>query len=298
MLVVEKQEKNKRDVRMEIQRINEVVSFPPVVAEILQAMSDADVTMAKVVTIIESDTALTAKILRVANSPFYGLRRDVANIAQALRMLGLDEIGHLLLTCQMKSRLMSLDSRQQTHLERLWKHSVAVAAISRLLASHYRIPTEGKEYTAGLLHDMGKLVLIQYFPEQVLSIDEMIIRDSVSDIEAEQRIASISHTEIGRLIGEKWRLPKEYLDVMQFHHRPGLSSNHALLCAVVRCADLFSEQWGFGIGEQTEAFSLESEAAGIIIDAAPQLGERPAEEINDELHLQFAQQFEHLQVLM
>ena len=298
MLVVEKQEKNKRDVRTEIQRINEVVSFPPVVAEILQAMSDADVTMAKVTTIIESDTALTAKILRVANSPFYGLRRDVANIAQALRMLGLDEIGHLLLTCQMKSRLMSLDSRQRTHLERLWRHSVAVAAISRLLASLYRIPTEGKEYTAGLLHDMGKLVLIQYFPEQVLSIEEMIIRESVSDIEAEQRIASISHTEIGRLIGEKWRLPKEYLDVMQFHHRPGLSTNHALLCAVVRCADLFSEQWGFGIGEQTEAFSLESEAAGIIIDVAPQLGERPAEEISDELRLQFAQQFEHLQVLM
>jgi putative nucleotidyltransferase with HDIG domain len=151
---------------------------------------------------------------------------------------------------------------QQTHLERLWKHSVAVAAISRLLAAQYNIPTEGKEYTAGLLHDMGKLVLIQYFPEQFLSIEAMISTESISDIDAEQRIVSISHAEIGRLIGEKWRLPKEYLDVMQFHHRPGLSSNHSLLCAVVRCADLFSEQWGFGIGEQTEAFSLESEAAG------------------------------------
>ena len=298
MLVIEKEEKNKRDVRTEIQRINEVVSFPPVVAEILQAMSDADVTMAKVTSIIESDPALTAKILRVANSPFYGLRRDVTNISQALRMLGLDEIGHLLLTCQMKSRLMSLDSRQRTHLERLWKHSVAVAAISRLLSSQYRISTDGKEYTAGLLHDMGKLVLIQYFPEQYLSVEAMISSDSVSDIDAEQRIVSVSHAEIGRLIGEKWRLPKEYLDVMQFHHRSGLSTNHSLLCAVVRCADLFSEQWGFGIGEQAGAFSPESEAAGIIIDAAPQLAERPADEVNNELRGLFEQQFEHLQVLM
>lgn len=298
MLVIEKEEKSKRDVRTEIQRINEVVSFPPVVAEILQAMSDADVTMAKVTSIIESDPALTAKILRVANSPFYGLRRDVTNIAQALRMLGLDEIGHLLLTCQMKSRLMSLDSIQRIHLERLWKHSVAVAAIARLLSAQYRIPTDGKEYTAGLLHDMGKLVLIQYFPEQYRAVEELIGRESISDIDAEQRIASISHTEVGRQIGEKWRLPKEYLDVMQFHHRPGLSSNHSLLCAVVRCADLFSELWGFGIGEVVETFSLESEAAGIIIDAAPQLGERPADEVLNELHENFDRQFEHLQVLM
>ncbi|MFZ4621552.1 MAG: HDOD domain-containing protein [Bacteroidota bacterium] len=298
MIVIEKQERSKRDVRTEIQRINEVVSFPPVVAEILQAMSDADVTMAKVTSIIESDPALTAKILRVANSPFYGLRRDVTNIGQALRLLGLDEIGHLLLTCQMKSRLMSLNEHQQTHLERLWKHSVAVAAAARLLAARYKIPTEGKEYTAGLLHDMGKLVLIQYFPEQFAAVEAIIDGEGIGDTEAEQRVIAISHAEIGKLIGEKWRLPKEYLEVMQYHHRPALSSNQSLLCAVVRCADLFCEQWGFGIGEQKSGFAFDDEVAGIMLDAVPQLGELPAETVNVELRAEFEQQLEHIQVLM
>ena len=121
---------------------------------------------------------------------------------------------------------------------------------------------------------------------------------SISDIDAEQRVISISHTEIGKQIGEKWRLPNEYLEVMQYHHRPSLSSNHSLLCGVVRCADLFCEQWGFGMGEQKEDFTFDNEAAGIILDAVPQMGKLPAETVNGELRAAFEQQFEHLQVLM
>lgn len=298
MTVIETPAKMLRDVRSEIQRINEVFPFPPVVTEILQAVSKDDVAAAKIASIIESDTALTAKILRVANSPFYGLRRDVATITEALRILGLDEIGHLLLTCQMKSRLMSLNSGQRSQLERLWRHSVAVAAVSRMMSVRFRIPTEGKEYTAGLLHDMGKLVLVQYFPEQNAAVEAMILRGPVNDLDAEQKILSIPHTEIGKQIGAKWRLPKEYLEVMKHHHAPVHSVNHALLCAVVRCADLYCERWEFGIGESSEECLPDDETAGIVIDAAPPMGELPADEIERELRGQFESQIEHLQVLM
>lgn len=286
-----------RDIRSEIQRINEVVSFPPVVAEILQAMSDQNVTTTKVIALIESDQGLTAKILRVANSPFYGLRSDVTNTAQALRMLGLDEIGHLLLTCQMKSRLMSLNTQQQSRLEILWKHSVATASVSRLLANRFRLPTDGKEYTAGLLHDMGKLVLIQYFPAQYAAIESLIITASKKDIDAEREMISIAHTEIGKQIGEKWRLPKDYLDVMQYHHRPASSSNYSLLASVVRLADLFCEQWGFGIAEQTEGFSIDTDCLGILAEFDLRFKNMPVEQLGAEIRSEFEKNLEMIEIL-
>jgi putative nucleotidyltransferase with HDIG domain len=287
-----------RDIRTEIQRINEVVSFPPVVTEIMEAMSDQNVTAGKVTSLIESDQALTAKILRVANSPFYGLRTDVTNISQALRMLGLDEIGHLLLTCQMKSRLMALSTEQHSRLEILWKHSVATASVSRILAAHFKLPTDGKEYTAGLLHDMGKLVLIQYFPDQYAEVEKMIIDSAKKDVEAEMQILSITHTEIGKHIGEKWRLPKEYLEVMLFHHRPQAAIHYSLLAAVVRLADLFCEQWGFGIHEQEEGFSIDDdESVRVLAAAAPNFSGITNDFLNAEIRPEFEKNLEMVEAL-
>lgn len=287
-----------RDIRMEIARINEVVSFPPVVAEILQAMSDQDVTIAKITGIIESDPTLTAKILGIANSPFYGLRRDVTNIAQALRMLGLDEIGQLLLTIQMKSRLMSLDPQQRVLLDRLWKHSVSAAVTARLIAARYRIPTEGKEYTAALLHDMGKLVMIQYFPAQNAGIGHLIRTEGMNETEAELQILGITHTQIGKQVGEKWRLPKEFLDAMLWHHQPWRSAEHPLLCSVVRWADILCEQWDLGMGEELHASVPDAQTRAALTNAVPSLAEAELDAENSALFESFSQHADHTSALM
>ena len=263
MIAVSSHTGGRNDIRSGIQRINEVMSFPPVITELMDAMSSSDVTVAKVTEIVETDPALTAKILRVANSPFYGLRSDVTTIGQAFRLLGLDEIGQLLLTCQMKSRLQSLDRRQHEQLERLWHHSVATAVAARIIASRLHAGTEGKEYTAGLLHDMGKLVLIQYYPEEMATI-VLLTESDTDESEAERSVTGMPHTEIGRLVGEKWRLPKEYLDVMQFHHRPTAAPNAPLLTAIVRCADLLAERWEYGIGEPSSALHPDDETLSLL----------------------------------
>ncbi|NUN69181.1 MAG: HDOD domain-containing protein [Bacteroidetes bacterium] len=260
-----------RDVRSEIRRINDVVPFPPAVTEILQAVSSGDATLARIAALIGSDPAMTAKILHVANSPFYGLRRDVTDIPQALRMLGMDEIGHLVLTYQMRSRLQSLDDRQRGTLERLWRHSVSVAVTARLLAERFRLPTEGKEYTAGLLHDMGKLVIIQHFPEQYRSVETLVESGGITDLEAEKQVLAIDHTEIGKQLGERWRLPKEYLDAMQYHHRPVASPNFALLCAVVRSADLLTEGWDSGIGERSIGLDPAEDWSTVLSEHVPSI---------------------------
>lgn len=287
-----------RDLRGEIRRINEIVPFPPVVAEILDAMHDKNVTASKVTALIESDPALTARILRSANSPFYGLRADVVTVEHAMRMLGLEEIGHLLLAAQMKSRLSALDPRQRERTEALWRHSVAAAAVARLIVREHRLPTDGKEYTAALLHDMGKLVLIQYYPKECAVLEELIEDLCIDDVEAERQTIQVPHTEIGRQLGEQWRLPKEYIEVMLHHHQPERSPSVPVLTAVVRMADLMCESWGDGIGEPDEGSTQSFEACtAVLAPYAPALREVHFYDMREHLQQELAKQKEMMEAL-
>jgi putative nucleotidyltransferase with HDIG domain len=287
-----------RDIRTEINRINEVVSFPTIVAEILDAISDEKVTTIKVTRLIESDPALTTKILRVANSPFYGLRGNVKNISSAITMLGLDETGRLLLTYHMKARLISLSAQQNFHLEALWKHSITTATLARLTATKFKLQTDGKEYTAGLLHDMGKLVLIQYFPDTIPVVEQLIRTMSLNDVAAETQTVAVSHTEIGSQLGEKWRLPSEYVEVMRCHHEPHTAAYNPLLTSLVRFSDLLTEQWGYGVGEQPDGFTIAgNECLRILGETEPRFAQLPIERISQELFTELEKNLEFIQMV-
>ena len=277
-----------RDIRSEIDEINEIIPFPAVITEILSALSNDDVSTVKITRLIESDPALTANILRAANAPYYGIRGYVKNVNSAIALVGLDETSRLLLAYHMKQRLIFLNMQQWGHLEALWKHSVSTATLSRVLASHYKIKTGDKEFTAGLLHDMGKLVLIQYFPDSLAVIQQMIRELSMRDVEAERQTLAISHTEIGGHLGNKWSLPPDFVEVMQCHHDAGEAVADPLLTSVVRFADLLCEQWGHGIGEQPQGFSIEDDACWNVLTAAvPLFAGRSSTDLGEEIKVEF-----------
>lgn len=288
-----------RDIRSEIDQINEIVPFPTVIAEILAALGKDDVATQKITQLIESDTALTVNILRAANAPYYGIRGYVKNVGSAITLIGLEETSRLLLTYHMKQRLIYLNMQQWGSLDLLWKHSVSTATLSRVIASHFKLKTGEKEFTAGLLHDMGKLVLIQYFPDSITVTEQMIKELAMHDVEAERQTLAISHTEIGGQLGEKWSLPPEYIEVMECHHEAGDATNDLLLTAVVRFADLLCEQWGHGIGEQPPGFSIDEDACWkILVNAVPLLRERTAFEVSQELMAEFEKSKELVRLLM
>lgn len=248
-----------RDIRTEIEKINEIVSLPTVLAEIMGELGKTEATSNKITSLIETDPALTGSILRAVNSPFYGLRWRVNSVSSAIALLGLTETGRLLTAFYMKQRLFSLNADQHSYLEMLWKHSVSTAAIARLVVKEYGILTGGKEFTAALMHDMGKIVLVQYFPKELVMINRMIRELEQQDISAEDQAVAISHPEIGGLLAEKWRLPLDYVEVMRLHHTPHLAELNPELTSVVRFSDLLAEQWGFGIGEQPPATLFEGD---------------------------------------
>ncbi len=277
-----------RDIRSEIDEINEIVPFPAVITEILSALSNDDISTVKITHLIESDAALTANILRAANAPYYGIRGYVKNVNSAIALVGLEETSRLLLAYHMKQRLIFLNMQQWGDLEALWKHSISTATLSRVIASHFKLKTGDKEFTAGLLHDMGKLVLIQYFPDSLSVTHQMIKELSMRDVEAERQTLAISHTEIGGHLGTKWALPPEFVEVMQCHHDAGEATIDPTLTAVVRFADLLCEQWGHGIGEQPQGFLIEDDACWkILVAASPSFGERTSVGAGEELMAEF-----------
>jgi putative nucleotidyltransferase with HDIG domain len=248
-----------RNVKAEIDRINEIVTLPTILAEIMGELGKDETVTHKVTRMVETDPSLTSNILRVANSPFYGVRRRIESVGSAIILLGLSEISRLLITLYMKQQLRSLSQNQQHALGLLWTHSVNTASIASLLAKEYELPTGGKEYTAGLLHDMGKIVLLQYFPAEQEKAAKAAAETGQDDLTSETEHAGIPHTEAGALLGEKWRLPEEYVEVMKYHHSPRSAARNPELIATVRFADLLAESWGTGIGERPEAGLFEAD---------------------------------------
>jgi HD-like signal output (HDOD) protein len=254
-------------------------------------LGKTEATSNKITSLIETDPALTGSVLRAVNSPFYGLRWRVNSVSSAIALLGLTETGRLLTAFYMKQRLFSLNSEQQSYLEQLWKHSVSTAAIARLIVKEYGILTGGKEFTAALMHDMGKIVLVQYFPKELVTIGRMVRELEQNDIDAENQIVAIPHTEIGGLLGEKWRLPLDYVEVMRLHHNPQAAELNPELVSVVRFADLLAEQWDLGIGEHPGNISFEGdESFTLLSQHEPRLKEQGFEQVCQTLEEKYEEQ--------
>lgn len=245
----------------------------------------------KIIKLIETDPVLTGNVLRAVNSPFYGLRWRVNSVPSAIALLGLAETSRILVAVYIKQKLFAMNSGQRTVLEALWKHSINTAAIARLITKEYGILTGGKEFTAGLMHDMGKIVLIQYFPTELETITRMVRELELNDVQVENQIVAISHDEIGGVLGERWRLPHEFVEVMRFHHTPSKATINPELTTVVRFADLLAEHWMCGIGENPPDTLFDNdESFSLLAQHEPRIRALGVKDVVDQLAEKFVEQ--------
>jgi putative nucleotidyltransferase with HDIG domain len=276
------------DIRNEIKNINEIVPIPPTITLILSQSLSGEMANEKLIRLIEADAVLTAMILRAANSAFYGLRSGVATISHAVMLLGHAEISRLVLMYDMKQRVFSLNKDQRDYLNRLWLHSISTATTSRIIAKQIGFPTIGEEFTAGLLHDMGKIVLAQHFSHSLIKTQNMIEELGMSDVEAEMQVLAIAHDEVGGILAENWSLPQVIINVMRHHHNVEQAGEHTKITAVVRLADLLSEHWGLGIGEKSEEIVItEDPCWSVLTDGFASLTGEPFDAFEEGVRMEF-----------
>jgi len=198
-------------------------SFPAVVTELLQYITKEGASAKGAEDIIKKDPALTAEILRLANAPLYGKGR-INNIRHAVAFLGLKTLKYLAITVAVTgvfSKMEILANQTGFDFIDFWSHSLRIAAISQQIAQQISYQDTEEAFIAGLLHDLGRLILVRNYPQKYTKVIESVVKEEVKSFESvEKEIIGITHSEIGAKLLEYWNLPSAYIDVARFHHQP------------------------------------------------------------------------------
>lgn len=188
--------------------------------------------------IVSSDSVLSARILRLANSPSYGFYR-VSTISNAMILLGVNVVKSLALSS-------SIFEIMEKNSVGLWEHSLAVGVAANIIARKLSLPECEEIATAALLHDIGKVIISLKCSEAETAIRKIIRDQEIYMQEAEQQVLDTDHAEVGAWLSKSWFLPDKLSEPISFHHDVGRSENHRIKTSVVHIADVIIKASGFG----------------------------------------------------
>lgn len=196
----------------------DVINSPPyVLQEIMELLDQEDSSSAKLSNVILKDPGLTARVLKVANSSFYGYRGQVKNINQAIIILGQNVVKNLVLSISIYNQVAGKDPGKEKEYNRLWQHFLETASIAKNIGHSCMSGMQEESHVAGLLHDFGRLFFLRYFAHEFNHINKLI-REGQFIIEAERAILGTDHQEVGEFICRKWNLPRSLTETIGYHH--------------------------------------------------------------------------------
>ncbi len=227
---------NSNDILKKIQNVSSLPPIPKVLQEISQLFNSPGISAKKVELLVEKDPSLTLKVLSVANSPLYGLKRNVNTIGAAILILGMHEVKSIVTSVRLASTL-KIKTDKYFDPDKFLNHSMVVGMLTQRMSKDLGFNFDGDGFIAGMLHDMGILTIHEFFPKEFQEIVDYSIQNSTTFIEAENNILGLSHQEIGEFLTNKWSLPLVFSDALQFHHKPGYSKENNYLTSILHIAD-------------------------------------------------------------
>ncbi|MDH4099276.1 MAG: HDOD domain-containing protein [Nitrospirota bacterium] len=251
----------------------DIPALPIIVTKILSLIDSADSSVRQVSDLVMTDQSLVAKILKMANSAYYGRSKEITTVQNAINLLGFKALKEIVLSAGMAGLYnRSLDGYG---LEKglLWKHSLSTAIAAGIIARKVRYPEPEEAYIGGLLHDVGKLIVDQHMKGVVKEILNKAQSDQIAFIVAEKEVLGYDHTEVGGLVAEKWNLPANLIEVIRGHHIPEQSTLNPRLTAIVHLANCLVLTLGIGLGYEGLQVEIHESAAEIL-----ELEERDLEE--------------------
>ncbi len=233
------------NIQEELESITEIPTLPHVVIQLIALLDDPEVDFKRIAAVIEEDPPLVAQMLKVVNSGFYGLPNTIDDLHQALVLLGLDEIQHLVFAESVYSVFYHVQENDYFDYHLFWQHCIGTARLGYALAAMAELPIKRSIYTAGLLHDIGRLVLQLYFPEMYEEVFNVAQQNQLDLLTAETSLLNFTHTEAGYWIAQKWNLPDTIKDVIRNHH---LLDQKTLIKFPIRAFTYFANEltrlWG------------------------------------------------------
>jgi putative nucleotidyltransferase with HDIG domain len=228
--------------------VAELPAMPASISEVISACDDQDMTVGQLSQVVLRDQSLTANILKLANSSFYGHSRRVTTVTEAVVVLGFSAIKSLAISSH-TARLLS-GGLPGYGLQRgeLWRHSIAVAFTARRLAVELKLAPVEEAFVAGLLHDIGKLILSSYMENTFDEVTRIAQERRIPFHLVEAQLLGFDHAELGAQIANAWSFPPELEEAIRFHHAPHDATLKPSLAHCVHLADAACMMLGVGLG--------------------------------------------------
>ena len=263
--------------------IDDLPTIPVVATQVLQLLDNPDVSIEEIADLMLSDQVMTARVMKLINSPVYRPAQEVTSLKRALIFLGLRHVRELALTT---SVINAFDGESGAlELNSFWEHSFGVGMVSKLIAKKAGYQDLEKAYIAGIIHDLGEVFLSNFLREPFAEVLEHVKNHPEKMVDAEADILGTTHCEIGLCMARKWNFPEAYCEVINCHHTPAEATVDPMLCAIVNLSDLFCtvRELNYG-GREWISFNLsEEDAWKILKQASPSIAQMDVERFCYEL---------------
>jgi putative nucleotidyltransferase with HDIG domain len=238
------------NIKKTMETIRELPTLPLVANKINAILHDPTSSISDLSKIIEKDQSITAKLLKLVNSAHYGLPQRVSNINQAIALLGYRNISYIVMTLSVFDTLKNLEN-SSFNRRKFWVHSIAVGILSQKLAKESNFLLVDDIFTAGLLHDLGKVFLDGFLHEEFQAILNRAEKAGIAFIDAEHELFDVDHSMVGEWMARTWRLPLHVIGGIKHHHhepekRSGLSISQDPYIDIIKLADVCIRAGGFG----------------------------------------------------
>ncbi|MFP4686588.1 MAG: HDOD domain-containing protein [bacterium] len=238
-------EAKKNDLKKLVDQIQDLPALPSVVPRLLTMVESSDTTAADLNAVITQDPALTAKVLKLVNSAFYGFSRRITTVTEAVVILGFNAIKSLALSASVFEVFKGAGT-DDFDRHGIWEHSVGTGLAAETTARWIRYPNPETAMVAGILHNIGKIVLDIYFHQELEKILEYVRKKECTMLEAEEEIVGVSHPQIGGWLAQKWNLPSSISNAIIYYRSPLQAPDDDRLVYLVHVGDVLARTKNIG----------------------------------------------------
>lgn len=263
MLLTDQQQKRQK-TEIVLRNIFNLSSIPKVTSEVLKLLEQKNVNNAELSKLISRDMGLVSKILAIANSPMYGLRRRVTSVDFALLILGISELKSIISVLSISEAFKNKSDKYLDQKD-LWLHSFLVGTAAKRLAEDLKYYNSGEAFIGGFLHDMGISIIHRYFHTNFIQIHELITQKGYSMRSAEFETIGMDHQQIGSFLLERWNFPIDLSDAVLHHHNPGQAAQEdKMLSAIIHFSDYMINKMEIGNAYWDNDVQLDKEAIQVM----------------------------------